>query len=104
MDMDMEMELDKDMDKDKKHIYGEYSHVRLTDAERDRLFNDYGEAETLEAIKFLDEYKQRKGYKCKDDNLTLRKWVYNAVKEEAARTSQNKPQSLAEKWGINNDA
>ena len=99
---------------DKKNIYGEYKHIRLTDAERDRLFNDYGEQETLEAIKFLDEYKQRKGYKCKDDNLTLRKWVFKAVEEEkAGRASKGaKPTnsntttgtvSLAEKWGLTND-
>jgi len=76
-------------DKEIKHIYGEYRHVRLTDAERDRLFNDYGEAEALEAIKYLDEYKERKGYKCQNDNLTLRKWVFNAVKEERKPTQGN---------------
>ena len=71
--------------KDKKHIYGEYRHVRLTDREMDRLVNDYGEQETHAAIKYLDEYKQRKPYKSKDDNLTLRKWVFDAVKEDKAR-------------------
>lgn len=76
-----EREEEKEL-KNKRNIYGEYRHVRLTDAERDRLFNDYGESETLAAIKFLDEYKERKGYTCKNDNLTLRKWVFNAVKEE----------------------
>ena len=66
----------------KKYIYGEFRHVKLTDEERDRLFKDYGEAETLEAIKFLDEYKERKGYTSKNDNLTLRKWVFDAVKRD----------------------
>lgn len=79
----------KNINKLIKNIYGEYRHVRLTDKERDRLFDEFGEQETLEAIKFLDEYKQRKGYKCKDDNLTLRKWVFRAVKEEKARTKTN---------------
>jgi len=78
-----------------KHIYGEYSHVRLTDDERDRLFKDYGESETLEAIKFLDEYIQMKGYKAKDHNLALRKWVFNAVKEQ--RTKQQ-TQSIFDAW------
>jgi hypothetical protein len=64
---------------EKKHIYGEYRHVKLSDAERDRLFNDYGEGDTLAAIKYLDEYKERKGYKSKNDNLTLRKWVFDAI-------------------------
>ena len=92
--------------KDKKHIYGEYRHVRLTDAERDRLFNDYGEAETLKAIRFLDEYKERKGYKSKNDNLTLRNWVFDAVKEQDNKRIVVQPQekSLAEKWGLKNDA
>lgn len=83
--------------KDKKNIYGEYKHVRLTDKERDRLFNDYGEQETLEAIKFLDEYKQRKGYKSKDDNLTLRKWVFDAVKKEKQGTG-NASESVFDAW------
>ena len=84
--------------KDKKHIYGEYRHVRLTDAERDRLFNDYGEAETLEAIKFLDEYKERKGYKSKNDNLTLRNWVFDAVKDQKTKHGDKKQPSLADQW------
>lgn len=75
-------ESNKGRKKEIKYIYGEYRHVKLTDKERDRLFKDYGEVETLEAIKFLDEYKQRKGYKSTDDNLTLRKWVFDAVKRD----------------------
>ena len=96
---------DNNDNNEKKYIYGEYRHVRLTEAEKNRLFNDYGEAETLEAIKFLDEYKQRKPYKSKDDNLTLRKWVFRAVQDEKrANKPQNNTQSLAEKWGLGNDA
>ena len=73
----------------KKYIYGEFRHVKLTNAERDRLFKDYGEEETLEAIKFLDEYKERKGYTSKNDNLTLRKWVFDAVKRDKAQGDQS---------------
>lgn len=68
-----------------KHKYGEYKHISLTDKERDKLFTDYGETETLEAIKFFDEYKEMKGYKCKNDNLAMRKWVFDAVKKEKQR-------------------
>ena len=68
--------------KEIKHIYGEYKHVKLTDSQRDKLFKDYGEAETLKAIKYLDEYIQMKGYKAKDHNLCLRKWVFDAIKEK----------------------
>ena len=77
--------------KEEKNIYGEYRHVRLTDKERDRLFNDYGEAETLEAIKYLDEYIQYSGKRYKDHNLALRKWVFDAVKRDKGK--QDKPQS-----------
>lgn len=91
-----EKEEDKEL-KEVKNIYGEYRHVRLTEKERDRLFNDYGESETLEAIKFLDEYKERKGYKCKNDNLTLRKWVFDAIKEDRTK-NKPEPRSLADEW------
>ena len=95
-------------DINKKHIYGEYKHVRLTDKERDRLFNDYGETETLEAIKYLDEYIQEKPrYKSKDHNLAMRRWVFDAVREQKAKrghkVEQPKEKSLAEKWGLSND-
>lgn len=69
-------------EKNIKNIYGEYKHVRLTDSERDRLFNDYGESETLEAIRFLDEYIEMKGYKAKNHYLCIRKWVFDAIKRD----------------------
>ena len=97
--VDKEIKEEKE-DKEVKNIYGEYRHVRLTDRELDRLFNDYGEAETLEAIKYLDEYIQRKPYKSKDDNLTLRKWVFDAVKRDKGESPKATGQSLAEKWGV----
>jgi hypothetical protein len=62
-----------------------YKHVRLSQNEYDRLVSEYGETKTNEAIKFLDEYVQRKGYKSKDDNLTLRNWVFNAVDERKTK-------------------
>jgi len=70
---------------EKKYIYGEYHHVRLTQKEYDKLVNDFGETETLETIKFLDEYKEMKGYKCKNDYLAMRKWVFDAVEKEKQR-------------------
>lgn len=70
---------------DNKHKYGEYKKVLLTDKQLEKLNNDYGEEETQKAIKFLDEYIQEKGYKSKDHNLTLRKWVYKAIKERSEK-------------------
>lgn len=99
MDTDMDTPIDGGMDtgmpqtimkkndkKEKKNIYGEYRHVRLTKTEYDRLISKFGETETLDAIKFLDEYKQRKGYKSTDDNLTIQKWVFDAVKRDKAQS------------------
>lgn len=78
----------------KKNIYGEYKHVLLTKDQFDKLVSDYGEPETLDAIKFLDEYIEMKGYKAKNHNLAMRKWVFDAVKQEKAKnrnaTNQNK--------------
>lgn len=84
-----------------KHKYGEYAHVKLTDKERDQLFNDYGEAETHDAIKYLDEYIEMKGYKAKSHYLCMRKWVFDAVKEQGYKkqySAQSQPQSLYDKW------
>lgn len=68
-----------------KNIYGDYKHVRLTKEQFDKLVVDYGEQETQEAITFLDEYIEMKGYKAKNHNLALRKWVFDAVKESKQR-------------------
>ena len=76
---------DKDNDKEKenkKHIYGEYGHVRLTDAEHERLISDYGEAAVQDGIKNVDEYCQEHGKTYKDYNLTLRKWGIKTGKIE----------------------
>ena len=87
----------KDNNKPVKHTYGEYGHVRLTDEERNKLMDEYGEAETSSAIKYLDEYIEMKGYKAKSHYLAIRKWVFDAVKREKERNGTNK-QSLADQW------
>lgn len=68
-----------------KEAYGEYQNVKLTPTERDRLMNEFGEAETTEAITFLDEYIEMKGYKAKSHYLAIRRWVFDAVKEQKAK-------------------
>lgn len=65
-------------EKIKKDTYGEYGNVKLTAAEVERLHKEYGEEATNKAIKYLSSYKKEKNYKTKDDNLTLRRWVFNA--------------------------
>lgn len=88
----------KDIKKDTKHSHGEYNHVRLTDKERNQLFNDYGEAETLEAIKYLDEYIEMKGYKARSHYLAMRKWVFDAVKEQQVKRNYSRSQDAAIDW------
>ena len=83
--------------KELKNKYGEYGHVKLTDSERDKLMNEYGDQETLEAIRFLDEYIEMKGYKAKSHYLAIRKWVFSAVKEDKAKHSP-KHESVFDAW------
>lgn len=65
---------------DEKHIYGTYQNVKLTDKELSRLQEEYGQTGANKAIEYLSAYKKEKGYKNKDDNLTLRRWVFDACK------------------------
>ena len=102
-DLDIDKDLDLDLDKGKekntrpqKHKYGEYQHVLLTDPEKERLIDDFGEDVFKAAIKLLDEYIEEKGYKSKSHNLAIRRWVINAVKERAGKTNNNK--SVMDEW------
>lgn len=71
-----------------KHKYGEYQHVLLTDDEYTKLCNEYGARGADEAVKFLDEYIEMKGYKAKSHYLAIRKWVVNAVKEREQKNNR----------------
>ena len=75
-----------------KHKYGEYNHVMLTDEELDKLQMEFG-ALAKEAITYLDEYTEMKGYKAKSHYLAIRKWVIDAVRERKKNkpTYQSKP-------------
>lgn len=65
-----------------KHKYGKYKNVLLTEDEYNRLLTEQdGEA----ALEYFSEYRERKGYKCKSDNLSIRKWVFDALQEERQR-------------------
>lgn len=75
--------------KKKKHRYGEYQHVLLTDDERDRLMDEFGDIRATKAITYLDEYIQMKGYKAKDHNLAIRKWVFDALDREERQKARS---------------
>ena len=86
--------------KPKKRKHGEYEHVMLTDEEVERLANEYGREKADDAIRYLDEYIEMKGYKAKSHYLAIRKWVMDALKErEQKQTRQQYGQQQQPKHG-----
>lgn len=75
--------------KNKKHKYGEYKHILLSDEEISKLKEEFGESETSEAITYLDEYIEMKGVKYKSHYMALKKWVFEAVKKNKYKSNQN---------------
>lgn len=65
--------------------HGEFNNVALTEAEFEKLINDYGSELTYKAIKFLDEYIEEKNYKSRSHNLAIRRWVIDAVKQQTEK-------------------
>ena len=80
----------------KKKKYGEYKHVLLSDNEVAKLKEDIGEIMLQSCITYLDEYIEMKGYKAKNHNLCIRKWVINAVNEKAQRNNTKVNQTAQE--------
>lgn len=109
IDIEKEIEIDKELDKEinkesctnvqqkkpkkpkpVKHKRGEYEHVLLTDDEYNKLCVEYGHDKTNEAIKFLDEYIEEKGYTSKSHYLAIKRWVFNAVEKKNNNGKQAK--------------
>lgn len=68
-----------------KHKYGEYKNVLLTDQEYETLANmENG----IRAIEYMSEYIAYKGYKAKSHYLAIRKWVFDALKEQDLKKSR----------------
>lgn len=61
---------------------GNYKNVKLKVKDLEKLYSEYGETETNEAIEYLSEYIELKGYKAKSHYLAMKKWVFKAIKEE----------------------
>ena len=68
--------------KKEKHKYGQFKNVLLTEDEYNSLL--FGK----EAIEYLSYHREMKGYKCKDDNLAIQKWVFDAIKEQRQRKAR----------------
>ena len=66
--------------------------MKLTEEEKERLIDDYGESFFEMCVKVLDEYKEQTGKKYKNDNLAIRKWVVDAVKKKGVKSNGNKEQ------------
>ena len=89
-----------------KQAYGKRGNVKLTEAEYNRLCDEYGKELTEESIEYLDWYIPDKHYKSKDHNRAIRKWVIDAVLEDRERLAKrnqmlNKPQTTATTTNIN---
>lgn len=78
--------------KSPKKKMGEYGHVTLSDEEIHKLTIEYGDL-VPEAIKYLDEYVEMKGYKHKSSYLVIRKWVIDAIREKEKQAQQSKSKS-----------
>ncbi len=74
--------------REQKHRRGEFSNVLLTETEEQALSQTFGAEETTNAINFLSEYIEMKGYKARSHYLAIRKWVFNAIAEERIRASR----------------
>jgi hypothetical protein len=99
---DKSIELEKELEKDiiepektttpkpEKHKYGSFNNVLLTDDENERLTQDFHYLAD-KAIQYLSEYKVEKGYTSKSDNLTIRRWVIDAVRKREGLPPIPKP-------------
>lgn len=76
--------------KPKFQKFGEYSHVKLTQEQFQKLIADFGEAVTAEYIRRCDEYQQQTGKSYKDYNLTIRHWIDKDGGIKSVQTEMNK--------------
>lgn len=89
-------------EKPQKESYGSFGNVKLTIDEYNKLLNEYGNDLTHKAIDFLDAYIADKGYKSKSNYMALRRWVFDAVKEqEQKRARFNNPGQRQSSFDVN---
>jgi predicted phage replisome organizer len=80
-----------------KHRFGEFKNVTLMDHELEKLKIDYGDDQALKAIEFLSAYKASKHYPTKSDYLTIKRWVFDALKERGPGR-QNRIDQIVQNW------
>lgn len=106
IEIEKELEIEKEnicTPKEQKHIYGEYSHVKLKDSEYSKLVHFYGQEMTDSCITFLDEYIEMKGYKAKNHYLCIRKWVVDAVNEKSRKKGNTVADQLEQSYKMMSD-
>lgn len=86
IDKDKDLNIEKKKEKESKSKYGTFDNVLLTLTEYQKLQNEFSNYQ--EAIDHLSEYIERTGYKVKSHYLALRKWVFNALKEEELKARE----------------
>ena len=72
-----------------KYKYGEYGNVLLTDTEKNKLVEEYGQDMFDEIIKKLDGYIEASGKKYKSHAAVINNWVIKAVQEEQRKNKSN---------------
>ena len=78
----------KEKVKKEKVAFGSFQNVLLTEEEHERLLAKYG-AEAEEAIEYLSAYIIEKKYKSESHNLSIQRWVIDAVRERKAKQSKS---------------
>ena len=71
-----------------KESYGKLGNVKLTIKQYEKLIVDYGYELTEKAIEYLDGYIADKKYKSSDNNQAMRRWVFDAVKEQEQKRAK----------------
>ncbi len=64
--------------------------ISLTDKEIEKLQADFGGDIYSRAVRYLSDYKKEKNYKTRDDNLTIRRWVIEAVAKQGGGNGSNR--------------
>lgn len=77
-------EADKPPKNQKKHKFGSYFNILLSDDELFKLSEELGESKALSVIQNFSELKQMHGYTYKNDYLAIKKWGIKAYEERNA--------------------